>query len=108
MNFLGVATLFGVVHKLLFGLTREKIYTTAMRKEFGCRSFSNQEGARKLYHPAGDWFPTLRSFFYHVDSAISLEEIVKTRMGDKRYHTEAAPDQGRRDHRCRSDSRWSH
>lgn len=76
------------------GLTREKIYTTAMRKEFGCRSFSNQEGARKLYHPAGDWFPTLRSFFYHVDSAISLEEIVKTRMGDKRYHTEAAPDQG--------------
>lgn len=76
------------------GLTREKIYTTAMRKEFGCRAFRDQEGRRKLYHPAGDWYPTLRSFFYHVDIAISPEEIVKTRIGAKRYHTERAPDQG--------------
>lgn len=76
------------------GRTREEIYVEAMCKEFGCRSTRDQRRRRKLYHPAGDWFPSVRMFFYHADVALGHNEIVKNRMGEKRHHTEVAPNQG--------------
>lgn len=76
------------------GLTREDIYVNAMTKEFGCRSQRDNQRRRKLYHPAGDWFPNIRTFFYHVDAELGHDEVVKIRVGEKRHHAEIAPNQG--------------
>lgn len=76
------------------GLTREEIYVKAMTKEFGCRSQRDNQRLRTLYHPAGDWFPSMRTFFYHVDAKLGHDEVVKIRMGEKRHHAEMAPNQG--------------
>lgn len=76
------------------GKTENDIYIEAMRKEFGCQSIRGSRRRRKLYHPAGEWFPSKRTFFYHVDAALGRTELVKTRVGPKRYQTDLAPDQG--------------
>ncbi len=70
------------------------IYATAMRVTYGCLVKTNELGRRALYHPKGDWFPSERIFFYHVDQSLNLDDRRKNRLGAKRYHNDIAPSMG--------------
>lgn len=81
-------------HKHKSERSTQAIYATAMRVSFGCLSQTNELGRRSLYHPKGEWFPTERVFFYHVDQQLNRNERKVNRLGPKRFRTHDAPSQG--------------
>ncbi len=66
------------------GASDAAIYRAAMRKHFGCKPRWVNDGTRKymeLYHPAGEAFPQMGAFFYHVDVTFGRRNVQATRMG---------------------------
>lgn len=73
---------------------RKAIYAAVIRLSFGCKTQESALGRRLVYHPQGDWFPTERVFFYHVDQHLNPDDRKKNRLGAKRYHGHEAPSMG--------------
>jgi hypothetical protein len=68
------------------GVTETDIYTSAMRKDFGCRSRWTDGGKKvlELFHPLGEPFPTQATYFYHVRCHFDPMNMKSIRAGRNR------------------------
>jgi len=75
----------GFVRHAEIGRPMTKIYSIAIAKEFGCKTFENPAtGLTEYYHPEGEPYPTFWQFKYRVSKEFSPHAIAMKIYGPKR------------------------
>ena len=75
------------------GQTRDKVYASAMRLEFGCRT-QRVSGRTVFMHPEGKPFPTQNQFWYRCELKFGRDGIKKALRGEETYRNRDAPSIG--------------
>ncbi len=72
------------------GVTDEDIYGSAMKKFFGCKSrMSTKNGMKfaELFHPMGEAFPTLGTYFYYVNKRFPRSQVKEAKWGRNQFRS---------------------
>lgn len=72
-----------------------KIHRNALIKIFGCKTRKSEDGHEEFFHPENKPFPTYQQFRYRVVKSFGLPTVQKSKLGETRYRTEIAANQGR-------------
>ena len=75
------------------GLTRDKVYAAAMRREFGCHT-ETANGRTVFAHKAGKAFPTPDQYWYRCELQFGRDGIKKALRGEETYRNREAPSEG--------------
>lgn len=72
-----------------------KIHRGALIKVFGCKTQTSDDGREEFFHPENKPFPTYQQFRYRVVKSFGLPTVQKSKLGETRYRTKIAANQGR-------------
>lgn len=73
------------------GISNEQVYQAAMRDDFGCRArwgTAQRSKQMEIYHPRGEAFPTMGTYFYHVNKRFRPRLVRETRLGRNRARSD--------------------
>ena len=72
-----------------------EIHRKALTKVFGCKTRMSEDGHEEFFHPQNKPFPTYQQFRYRVVKSFGLPAVQKSKLGETRYRTKVAANEGR-------------